>query len=447
MSHKKILAFVLLLSLLLSACGTTATSMTEASAAPASIDGKPELTETYLTVKADHSDIVGIRNVDPKQIKSLKVKSSDDTIAKVKKKTRSSFKVTGLVPYEMAEISVMFETESEDRDGRNSYLMYLKVYVDVDRELAQEGVKGRAPDYSDPSDWVHLPKHADKPVDIFFIYSTQYDNEDDDAPALAPMDDPMHRKYAKRYYRLQRELFAPVTNVYSPFYRQTNMKEYFGEAGEDPIRYQRHEQKKDIFDALDYYFEHYNQGRPFILAGHSQGGMMTLIILEDYMKRHPEYYERMVAAYVIGFSVTKQDMKDYPHLRFAEGARDTGVVISWNTEGKENKGQRNFVVRPGSIAINPINWKRDETHAPASKNLGSRVYYPGKRRFRIRKKWGDARVDTERGVVVTKTKFLPSAKTELYGIRAYHSKDISLYYKNLIKNIRDRIRAYGNHTA
>ena len=51
----------------------------------------------------------------------------------------------------------------------------------------------------------------------------------------------------------------------------------------------------------------------------------------------PAYYiqkalKRMVAAYPIGYAVTK-DFLARTGLKFAEGATDTGVIVSWNTEG------------------------------------------------------------------------------------------------------------------
>ena len=76
--------------------------------------------------------------------------------------------------------------------------------------------------------------------------------------------------------------------------------------------------KQDVFAALDYYFENLNDGRPFILAGHSQGSAIQSLVLAEYMKAHPEYLERMVAAYVIGYSITGDYLKANPHLKFAE---------------------------------------------------------------------------------------------------------------------------------
>jgi hypothetical protein len=102
------------------------------------------------------------------------------------------------------------------------------------------------------------------------------------------------------------------------------------------MAYQYQEQRTDVYAALDYYFEHYNQGRPFILAGHSQGSMILKIALQDYFLEHGEYLERMVAAYVLGYSITTDNLKANPSLRFAEGADDTGVIVSWNIEGPES---------------------------------------------------------------------------------------------------------------
>jgi hypothetical protein len=45
----------------------------------------------------------------------------------------------------------------------------------------------------------------------------------------------------------------------------------------------------------------------------------------------------------------------------------------WNTEGPKNVEENvsTAVVRPNAICINPLNWRLDDTYAPASENLGS----------------------------------------------------------------------------
>ena len=192
---------------------------------------------------------------------------------------------------------------------------------------------------------------------------------------------------------------------------------------------------------LDYYFKYENQCRPFILAGHSQGSLWLTYILEDYMAEHPEYLQNMVAAYVIGYSVTEEYLARNPHLKFAEGADDTGVIISYNTEGPGNADQFNCVVREGAMAINPINWKRDNTYASADESAGS-LSSDGELGPGI----ADARVDLERGVVICESidavPELQEAMAEFFGPESYHLQDYSLYYGNLQKNVADRIAAF-----
>ena len=120
---------------------------------------------------------------------------------------------------------------------------------------------------------------------------------------------------------------------------------------DDPEAFQKNEQRTDVYAALDYYFENFNDGRPFILAGHSQGSMMIRLILDEYFSIHPELSERMIAAYAIGESFPKDWLSEHPYVKFAEGEDDTGVIVAWNTEGSGNKDADNFVVEDGGGAL------------------------------------------------------------------------------------------------
>ena len=192
----------------------------------------------------------------------------------------------------------------------------------------------------------------------------------------------------------------------------------------------------------------YNNGRPFILAGHSQGSAICTLVLQKYFKEHPEYYKRMVAAYIIGFSVTKDELKANPHLKFATGENDTGVIVSWNTEGAKNikTNAPNAATLPNAISINPLNWKLDATYAPASKNLGSLVPDEKTGKTRIGDLGADAQVVPARGVIVTNAKFEPMELTELFGPQSFHNGDYIFYYNNLKDNVAKRIAAYRSRT-
>ncbi|MBQ2832709.1 MAG: DUF3089 domain-containing protein [Methanobrevibacter sp.] len=311
-------------------------------------------------------------------------------------------------------------------------------------------------DYSDENNWVPLPENADKAVDTLFIYPTLYVNPEPDAPAIVPVEDPMLRETVSNHYSQAPMVFEEMTNVYEPFYRQSNLCALNGKNPEELMAFQLREQRTDVYAALDYFFEHYNKNRPFIIAGHSQGSLMLKIALCDYFKEHTDYLERMVAAYIIGFSITTDDLMINPALKFAEGEDDTGVIVSWNTEGPGNKNEENAVVLENAISINPLNWKRDDTYAPASENLGDRipVMNPGTLLavdFNVHKPGlADAQLDLERSTVVCTAledeyvKPIVPEMGDIFGRASLHLVDYTAYWDNIRENVKTRIEAFLN---
>jgi hypothetical protein len=223
-------------------------------------------------------------------------------------------------------------------------------------------------------------------------------------------------------YQMQATVYEESANVFAPYYRQVNMAAAMSLPSDELNATFASTPKEDVFAALDYYFEHLNAGRPFILASHSQGSIMQSFVLAEYMKKHPDYLKRMIAAYVIGYSITEDYLKANPHLKFAEGADDTGVIISYNTEGEGNGN--NIVVLPGAISINPINWKRDETYASAEESLGGRVFNMETLDFEKVPNAADAKIDLKRGVVITTTTAVePEGASSPFGAVSFHEND------------------------
>ena len=58
---------------------------------------------------------------------------------------------------------------------------------------------------------------------------------------------------------------------------------------------------KDVKAAFHHFLINYNQGRPFILAGFSQGGKSVVELMKHLSE---EERKRMIAAYVLGYKVT-----------------------------------------------------------------------------------------------------------------------------------------------
>lgn len=91
---------------------------------------------------------------------------------------------------------------------------------------------------------------------------------------------------------------------------------------------------QDVKAAFLYYLEHFNQGRPIVLAGFSQGADMVLRLLKD-VYHDKSLQDRLVAAYAIGWRVTlKKRLRIIHNLKMAQGERDIGVIVSFNTEAE-----------------------------------------------------------------------------------------------------------------
>ena len=305
---------------------------------------------------------------------------------------------------------------------------------------------GDVPDYSLEDCWLQVPEIT-KGVDAFYIYSTAYIESSyaEGAPDHARLDNPEMVFGALAEYVTNASVFEESANVFAPYYRQAGIR-YMGEVRKETgdvdaaisgVAYD------DVTAALDYYFENCNEGRPLIIAGHSQGSSMVLMVLRNYFKEHPDRYERMVAAYPIGFAVTRDCLEANPHLKFAAGEADTGVIVSWNTEGPQNVEENapNAVVLPGEISINPLNWKLDDTYAPASENLGSLVLDEETNEYVIGDVGADAQLNLERGVVVTNADSAPIGLTEFFGPASFHDDDYTFYYNNIKDNVAKRVAA------
>ena len=310
-------------------------------------------------------------------------------------------------------------------------------------------MKIQAPDYSKVECWYQIPEIT-KDIDTFFVYPTDYMAANEGDPDFAPLDNPEMLEGVEFDHLALSSVYEDSTNLFMPYYRQAGMR-YAAAVGQktgDPRAAFAITPYGDITAALDYYFENYNNGRPFILAGHSQGSGIASLVLMNYFKEHPEYYERMVAAYIIGFSITKDYLEANPHLKFATGESDTGVIVSWNTEGPGNveENASNAVVLPNAISINPLNWKLDETYAPASENLGSLVLNKETNQFEIGDIGADAQVILRRGVILTNADSEPVGGAEFFGPQSFHNGDYTFYYNNIKDNVAKRIAAYLSST-
>ncbi|MFZ4520534.1 MAG: DUF3089 domain-containing protein [Bacteroidales bacterium] len=291
-------------------------------------------------------------------------------------------------------------------------------------------------DYSVTTHWLSLPVSLKK-ADVFYVYPTVWQKLSPNDPNACPVDSPMMKEGAMDEYSWQASACEEAGNIYELLYRQLDAGYILPYSEAKRFEHIRECPLKDVTAAFEYYLEHFNNKRPFILAGHSQGALILLGLLSDYMKVHPEVYKRMIAAQVIGYPVTDSLMMANPHLKFAQGPDDVGVIISYNTQSPKIKQGENPVVayNIGNV-INPITWNRDTAEVPASQGLGTLSKDTITGHFVKVMNVANARIDKTHGVLicssVNDSDMFRLSKVMPLGV--YHNFDYPFYYFNIQEN-------------
>ena len=204
------------------------------------------------------------------------------------------------------------------------------------------------PDYADSSQWYIADRDA--AVDVFYIVSTECGDYTLGGKPMHYADTRNDSIRALLYGEMVGvdRLLAGELNYYSPYYRQVTMETYTSDSlveARMPLAY------GDVRKAFAYYLEHYNNGRPFILAGFSQGAMAVVDLLDEMAD---STYSRLVAAYVLGYKVTDTNA----HIRPAKDSADLGVTICYNSV-RDNSCAVPILSDGNLMTINPVNWRTD----------------------------------------------------------------------------------------
>jgi hypothetical protein len=302
-----------------------------------------------------------------------------------------------------------------------------------------------APDYGEDSAWVARPDRIDQAVDVFYVYPTIYvgkGNMDTSDPGL--------RANAAGLLKAQAGVYSDHANLFAPFYRQQSAASQSMEpnnGGRDAYADPRFQVGYgDVEQAFDYYIKHLNPDRPFIFAGHSQGSQVVIELMRKRLD-NPELQKRLVAAYPIGYSVTKKDLETYPWMKLAQGETDTGVIITFNTQGPNALGSP--VLLTGAVAINPLNWKTDDTRAGRENNIQARFFHDSTGRLIEQiPQFAGAYIDPGTGALIATDIQTPESKSiDLVNMgrwpkEVYHRFDYAFWFDNLKENVQKRIKAY-----
>lgn len=242
--------------------------------------------------------------------------------------------------------------------------MGLEKHLKIFKHLIQEGQKYRESQktgwWSRDYNWYKSEKPVDTSfADVFYLVSTNIMRDtlyDGTVRYRASLTDTQKATLKQEISYMENRVFCDSLNFFSPYYHQYTMdavgltKDEFKDV-EGPVA-------DETYDAFCYYFDNLNGGRPFILAGFSQGAQLVKEIVK---RMTPQQKEKMAAAYLLGWGLNDDDLKN-PNIVPAKNAFDKGVTVSFNTVASLD-GIWGAVMDDASVCINPLNWKTDATPA------------------------------------------------------------------------------------
>lgn len=297
--------------------------------------------------------------------------------------------------------------------------------------------------YYKRENWAYFAEGGEaKPVDLFLICPA-VDTKDEFNMSL---DDAEIRAKFLGALNMERGIYEENTRMYAPYYRQAALKAY-GVSEEERAKYLK-TAYKDIFMSFCYYMYNENKGRPFILAGFSQGADMCVRLVRDFLKDE-KLRDKLVAVYSIGWPLDTELTQKYDYVKAAVSSNDTGVIISFECEAPDVAETFSYPENKKSHVINPLSWKVNEELADKSLNLGACFTdYDGKITREVKNFCG-AYLDLNRGVVkipdtdVDKNEY--KAMLSFFQNGVYHIYDYLFFYRNLQENVNVRINAYLNN--
>jgi len=305
--------------------------------------------------------------------------------------------------------------------------------------------KSGQPYYSNQNYWAAAPfkynpsdnvpkglnqKSKDTLADVFFIYPTTYTDQQMPDGWNADIDDEkLNKKTDNSTILYQASVFNGYCRIFSPRYRQANLKAFFTNK-KDSAEAAFNLAYEDVKNAFEYYLKNYNNGRPIIIASHSQGTLHAGRLLKEFFEGKP-LEKQLVCAYIIGLPVFTNYFSE---LKPCKDSTSTGCFVTWRTfeEGYispiiEKETRKAYV-------INPLTWTMDTSFAPAVLNKGGILrnfnkVIPGLVHAQIH---GNV-------LWVNKPKFFGSIFLKT---KNYHIADYNLFYENIRENVGTRVRTF-----
>ncbi|WP_299712511.1 DUF3089 domain-containing protein [uncultured Tenacibaculum sp.] len=290
----------------------------------------------------------------------------------------------------------------------------------------------KAPNYNEESSWAVLPsKYQDNfktyasnrldtlKADVFYVYPTLNTSKKDIRWNVPITDEEQNNIVLNKAALMQASAFATSGKVYVPFYRQAHIRSYrlFNKGGKEAqdVAY------SDVKSAFEVYLKKYNNGRPIIMVGHSQGTTHTVRLLKDFFD-NKTLQKQLIAAYIPGIRVKENE---FSSIKLMKSPLETGGFISWNTYKKNNYPKKDKNWYKGSVTTNPITWDdAKETQLEQHKGF---LYTSGKIYDQALK------IQITDGLVWSTNPKFP-LRFFMSFLKNYHAGDINLFWQDIREN-------------
>jgi hypothetical protein len=164
---------------------------------------------------------------------------------------------------------------------------------------------------------------ADPPLDCFYVYPTVNLS----AEGVAGFDG--EYGIERGITRTQAARFSSVCRVFAPLYRQAT----FGMGPDVDAEAIRAQAYADVNEAFQHYLANDNDGRPFVLMGHSQGSGIGTRLLQDHVDDNDELRAQLVSALLIGTVITAPEGADvggdFQNLPACRADEQTGCIVTY----------------------------------------------------------------------------------------------------------------------
>lgn len=267
-------------------------------------------------------------------------------------------------------------------------------------------------------------------ADLFFIYPTNYEHG---KQWNVNLDNKEANAFVDRYTaRIEASVFNASCKVYVPRYRVTNVFTYF--AADRNARPAMELAYSDIREAFIYYMNHYNKGRPVIIASHSQGTDYGIRLVKEFFDKDTSIRKQLVTAYLVGRPIYDTTFKT---LKLSTTPQETGGFVTWNSVARwTNSFYGKQVGR--ILCVNPITWRQDSVYTNKSLHKGAVPYDYS----RVDTAFIEARCARSGFLwcIVSgkaRAKDYPKIHTPYY-----HVNDYNFFYMNIRENVKQRVDQY-----